>query len=145
MNIVIQRVTCAHVKTGTKEVAQIGRGLVLLVGFEIGDDMNLAVAPVKKILNFRIFDDAQEKMNLSVTDIRGDILVVPNFTLVADIRKGNRPSFDTSLPPHDAQHLFGHFVENLKLSGLNVQSGMFGEYMKIALTNDGPVTFSMKT
>ena len=143
MHIVIQRVKNARVITEDNEIAEIGKGLVLLVGFKKGDDGGSISQRVKKILNLRIFEDSSGKMNLSILDVGGDILVVSNFTLVADLRKGNRPSFDTSLPPQDAQILFEQFVSNLRLSGITVKTGAFGKQMIVSLANDGPVTFCL--
>ncbi len=141
MKVVIQRVKDAKVVSDNNEIAKIGKGLVLLVGFEKGDDISSISQKVKKILNFRIFEDSSGKMNLSVLDIRGDIVVVPNFTLIADLSRGNRPSFDGGLALKDAEVLFDQFVECIELSNLLVGRGKFGENMVVSLSNDGPVTF----
>jgi D-tyrosyl-tRNA(Tyr) deacylase len=144
MNIVIQRVTSAQVTINNKNTAVIGPGLVVLVGLENTDKEETLVLASQKILSMRIFEDAAGKMNLSVKDIAGALLIVPNFTLAADLRKGNRPSFDTSLNPQQARPLFEKLVAMFEQSALHVAAGSFGAAMKISLTNDGPVTFTLR-
>ncbi|MBU1862462.1 MAG: D-tyrosyl-tRNA(Tyr) deacylase [Candidatus Omnitrophica bacterium] len=141
MNIVIQRVSHAQVRCGKATHSEIDKGLVLLVGFGHEDDESLVSRMVKKIITLRIFDDEKGKMNVSVLDVAGEILLIPNFTLVADISKGNRPSFDSSLAPKKAGALFEQFITCLKASNVKVQSGIFGAHMAIDICNDGPVTF----
>jgi D-tyrosyl-tRNA(Tyr) deacylase len=144
MNIVIQRVTNAQVTINNKNTAVIGPGLLVLVGFENQDKEETLALASQKILSLRVFEDAAGKMNLSVKDIAGALLIVPNFTLAADLKKGNRPSFDTSLNPQQARPLFEKFVTLLAQNNLNVAAGSFGAAMKVSLTNDGPVTFMLR-
>ncbi len=140
MNIVIQRVIQAQVTVNDIKTASIGRGLVVLVGFENTDKEETLSLASQKILTIRIFEDNEGKMNLSVKDKAGALLIVPNFTLAADMRKGNRPSFDTALDPQAAGPLFEKLVAAFEQSGLSVAAGSFGASMKVSLTNDGPVT-----
>ncbi len=144
MNIVIQRVTNAQVTINDKNTAAIGPGLLVLVGFENTDKEETLALASQKILSMRIFEDAAGKMNLSIKDIAGALLIVPNFTLAADLKKGNRPSFDTSLDPQQARPLFEKLVACFAQSALNVKTGSFGAAMKVSLMNDGPVTFTLR-
>ncbi len=145
MRIIIQRVKEAKVEVRKKVVASIGKGLLLLVGFSPSDE-GLPGTPLwnkilKKIVNLRIFPDDEKKMNLSLLDIKGEILVVSQFTLYADIKKGNRPSFVQAAPPDIAVNLYERFIKDLKESySINVKSGIFGEEMFVHLCNWGPVT-----
>ena len=123
-------------------VAKGSKGLLLLAGVERGDDDNDAILMAEKILKMRIFEDESEKMNLSVTDISGDIVVVPNFTLLAAYRKGNRPDFMNSAPPAEAKRLLEFFASYLS-ERIHTECGVFGADMKVSLCNDGPVTISM--
>jgi D-aminoacyl-tRNA deacylase len=141
MKVVIQRVVNAQVTINDKTTAAIGAGLVVLVGFENADNEETISLASQKILTMRIFEDNDGKMNLSVKNVAGSLLIVPNFTLAADLRKGNRPSFDTSLNPQQARPLFEKLVALFGQSALNVAAGSFGAAMKISLTNNGPVTF----
>ena len=140
MRIVIQRVSEAEVKIDGKTTGKAGKGLLLLVGFAIDDSITDIEYLVEKVLNLRIFEDEKGKMNLSVLDINGDILSVSQFTLYGDIRKGRRPSFTQAAEPEKANSFYEKFNEELKESGLNIETGVFGGDMKVSLLNDGPVT-----
>ena len=143
MKIVIQRVSCASVRVERVIVGQIQQGLMLLVGVEEGDDKSDAEWLAKKILDLRIFSDSEGKMNLSVKDVSGDVLCISQFTLLAEYKKGNRPSFIKAARPEMAVDLFEYFKELIKNSGLKVESGIFGADMKVELLNNGPVTIVM--
>ena len=143
MKIVIQRVSCASVRVEGVIVGQIQQGLMLLVGMEEGDDKSDAEWLSKKILDLRIFSDSEGKMNLSVKDVSRDVLCISQFTLIAEYKKGNRPSFIKAAKPEKAIDLFEYFKELIKNSGLKVESGIFGADMKVELLNNGPVTIVM--
>jgi len=140
MRIVLQRVKEANVKVEGRVVAEIGRGLLLLVGFERGETPDLQKA-AEKCINLRIFEDEEGKMNKSLIECGYEVLVVPNFTLAGDIRKGRRPSFDSAEEPHRANSLFEEFFNILEKKGISVKKGIFGARMEIHLINEGPVTF----
>ncbi|MDH5036647.1 MULTISPECIES: D-aminoacyl-tRNA deacylase [Chryseobacterium] len=143
MKIVIQRVSEASVKVDGKIVGEIGKGLMLLVGIDENDEKPDADWLVQKVLNLRIFGDEDDKLNLSVKDISGEILCISQFTLIADYKKGNRPSFIKAAKPDKAVPLFDYFKEEITKSGLKTESGVFGADMKVSLINDGPVTIVM--
>ncbi|MBB4808230.1 D-tyrosyl-tRNA(Tyr) deacylase [Chryseobacterium defluvii] len=143
MKAVIQRVSEASVKVDGKTVGEISKGLMLLIGIDETDERTDADWLVQKILNLRIFADADEKLNLSVQDISGEILCISQFTLIADYKKGNRPSFIKAAKPAKAVPLFDYFKEEIAKSGLKTESGIFGADMKVSLINDGPVTIVM--
>lgn len=143
MKVVIQRVSESHVKVDGKIVGEIGKGLMLLVGIDENDEKHDADWLVQKILNLRIFGDDEGKLNLSVVDISGEILCISQFTLIADYKKGNRPSFIKAAKPDKAIPLFEYFKEEISKSGLKTESGIFGADMKVSLINDGPVTIVM--
>ncbi|GEN73552.1 D-aminoacyl-tRNA deacylase [Chryseobacterium lathyri] len=143
MKVVIQRVSEAHVKVDGKVVGEIKKGLMLLTGIDENDEKADAEWLVQKILNLRIFGDEDDKLNLSVKDISGEILCISQFTLIADYKKGNRPSFIKAAKPDKAIPLFDYFKEELAKSGLKTESGIFGADMKVSLINDGPVTIVM--
>ncbi|WP_347219529.1 D-aminoacyl-tRNA deacylase [Chryseobacterium sp.] len=143
MKIVIQRVSEASVKVDGKIVGEIEKGLMLLVGIDENDEKADADWLVQKILNLRIFGDEDDKLNLSVKDISGEILCISQFTLIADYKKGNRPSFIKAAKPDKAIPLFDYFKEEMAKSGLKTESGIFGADMKVSLINDGPVTIVM--
>lgn len=143
MRVVIQRVSEASVKVDGNIVGEIKHGLMLLVGVEENDQETDAEWLVQKILNLRIFGDENGKLNLSVTDIKGEILCISQFTLIADYKKGNRPSFIKAAKPEKAIPLFDFFKNELKKSDLKIESGVFGADMKVSLLNDGPVTILM--
>jgi len=144
MKIVIQRVKKASVKVGNKTVGRIGQGLLLLVGIEDKDRVRVENTS-EKILKLRIFGDENDKMNLSIQDVKGEILAVSQFTLLADCSGGNRPSFIKAAPPETAKPLFEKFVNELKKSGLKVETGVFGAKMEVELQNDGPVTIILES
>lgn len=143
MKIVIQRVTEANVKVEEKIVGEITKGLLLLIGIDEEDEKTDADWLVQKILNLRIFGDEEGKLNLSVTDISGEILCISQFTLIADYKKGNRPSFIKAAKADKAIPLFEYFKSEIAKSGLKTESGIFGADMKVSLLNDGPVTIVM--
>ncbi|AZA82014.1 D-tyrosyl-tRNA(Tyr) deacylase [Chryseobacterium lactis] len=143
MKIVVQRVSEAHVKVDGKIVGEIGKGLLLLVGVDENDEKTDVDWLVQKVLNLRIFGDEDDKLNLSVKDISGEILCISQFTLIADYKKGNRPSFIKAAKPDKAVPLFDYFKEEMAKSGLKTASGIFGADMKVSLINDGPVTIVM--
>lgn len=140
----MQRVASASVSVGAGEAARdagrIARGLLVLVGVELGDQISDAQYIAGKIHDLRIFEDAEEKMNRSVADVGGAVLVVSQFTLAGDCRKGRRPSFDRAAPPEIARPLYEEVVRELRTSGLPVQTGEFQASMQVSLVNDGPVT-----
>ncbi len=141
MRVVIQRVTDASVAINQQIVSIIGKGLLIFLGIEHEDTNEDILWLTNKICNLRIFNDEQKVMNLSVTDIHGQILVISQFTLHASTKKGNRPSYIKAARPEIAIPLYNDFIDAIrKQSGLNVQSGEFGADMKISLLNDGPVT-----
>jgi D-tyrosyl-tRNA(Tyr) deacylase len=136
----LQRVTRASVTIDGEVVGSIGRGLVVLVGVATGDSPNDVDYLVQKLVNLRIFADEAERFNLSALDIKAELLLVSQFTLLADTRKGRRPSFTEAAPPQQAEELFEHFVSEAKASGLKVATGRFQQYMQVEIHNDGPVT-----
>ncbi len=141
MIILLQRVLNSSCVVDGETVGSIGKGLLLLVCAERNDTKDGVRAAVQKVLKFRVFEDEAGKMNRSVKDIGGELLVVSQFTLSADTNSGNRPSFSPAAPPALAKELYEDFVEMIKESGLVVQTGIFGADMKVSLVNDGPVTF----
>lgn len=144
MKTVIQRVKKASVTIDEKLYSSIDNGLLILYGVEKNDTEDFSKYLCEKILKLRIFEDENQKMNLSVKDINGEILVVSQFTLAGDTRKGTRPSFDTAMPPKEAEIMYEDFVKMMKDSGLTVKTGVFGAMMDVALVNDGPVTFILE-
>jgi len=140
MKLVIQRVTQASVSVNQQTIAKIGPGLLILIGVGENDNLRTAQKAAEKILNLRIFADKNDKMNLSVLDISGEILIVPQFTLLADLGKGRRPYFGQAAPPKVGQKIIRNFVKALKKSSLDIKQGKFGAQMKVNLINDGPVT-----
>jgi len=140
MKALIQRVNRAEVYIKGKLYREIGKGILLLLGVEKGDTEQDVEYISKKVSHLRIFEDTIQKMNLSVIDIKGEILVVSQFTLAANCRKGNRPSFDRAEWPARAKELYIQFIDTLRQNGLRVKTGDFGTYMQVHLINDGPVT-----
>lgn len=140
MKIVIQRVLEASVSIDGKTEGKIGKGLLLLLGVGAEDTRELADKFLEKIIKLRIFEDAEGKTNLSLKDVEGELLVVSQFTLYADCRKGNRPSFINSAPPAMAEELYEYFLEQCREKLGKVEHGEFGADMKVALVNDGPFT-----
>ena len=140
MKALLQRVIRASVTVDGKIVGNIGPGLVALVGVSIGDSLKDVRYLAQKTAGLRIFSDADGKFNLSVQDIRGSVLAVSQFTLLADARKGRRPSFTDAAPPAPAEELFNAFVVELQTGGLKVETGRFRTHMLVEIHNDGPVT-----
>lgn len=140
MRAVVQRVVQAGVTVAGEKVAAIGVGLLVLLGIEQNDDQNDALYLAAKIAGLRIFEDTDGKMNLSVCDIKGEVLAVSQFTLLGDCRKGRRPGFSSAAPPEQAEPLCHRFVALLREQGVPVQTGVFRAEMAVDLVNDGPVT-----
>ncbi len=140
----IQRVTCARVEVENRAVAQIERGILALVGVEKQDTSASAKRLAQRIIQYRIFPDSAGKMNLSLRDIAGELLLVPQFTLPADTRKGTRPGFSSAAPPETGQRLFQELSDFARDAHGQVQTGVFGANMQVSLTNDGPVTFWLR-
>jgi D-tyrosyl-tRNA(Tyr) deacylase len=136
----LQRVTHAQVVVGDRTVGSIGAGLMILVCAERGDTESEADRLLERLLNYRVFSDAQGRMNLSLRETGGAMLLVPQFTLAADTRKGNRPSFTPAAPPDEGRRLFSYLIACARRAHAPVESGEFGADMKVSLTNDGPVT-----
>jgi D-tyrosyl-tRNA(Tyr) deacylase len=145
MRAVIQRVAEARVSVGEEIVSGIGRGLCILLGIGVNDSEKDAEFLASKIGDLRIFADEQGKMNRSVRDIHGELLVISQFTLYGDCRKGNRPSFSAAADPEPAKSLYDNFVQRLRQTELKVVTGEFRAHMKVALVNDGPVTLILET
>jgi D-tyrosyl-tRNA(Tyr) deacylase len=140
----IQRVSEARVEVDGKAVGEIGRGILALIGVERGDTQAQAERLVEKVLGYRIFPDAEGKMNLSLVHIKGELLAVPQFTLAADTKSGTRAGFSTAASPEEGAKLFDRFVSLSSQKHLNVKTGQFGAGMKVSLVNDGPVTFWLR-
>lgn len=144
MKAVIQRVKYAQVEVDNKMVGKINEGFLILLGVAPDDTKEKANAMVKKIIKLRIFEDENEKMNLSIQDIQGELLVVSQFTLYADCSGGNRPSFINAAKPDLANELYEYFVEECKKNIPVVQTGIFGAHMEVSLLNNGPVTIELE-
>lgn len=140
----IQRVSQASVHVAGHQIARIDKGIMLLLGIEQEDTHHKADKLLKKVLQYRIFTDTDGKMNLSLQQIQGDLLIVPQFTLPADTRKGNRPSFTKAAPPELGQSLFNYVCQQAQLQQNKFACGQFGADMQVGLVNDGPVTFWLK-
>jgi len=145
MKALLQRVTGASVSIEEETIGRIGRGLVVLVGVAVGDTEKDIEYLVNKLLNLRIFAEEEGRFNRSVRDIGGELLLVSQFTLLADTRKGRRPGFSDAASPEEASRLFGRFVEKTRASGLKVATGRFQAYMKVEINNDGPVTLMLNS
>lgn len=141
MKALLQRVSRASVEVEGTTVGAIGPGLLVLVGIEPQDDEAACARMLKRLLEYRVFADGEQRMNLSLQDVAGGLLLVSQFTLAADTRSGRRPSFSTAAPPAQGEHLFGHLVNLARDLHPEVQTGRFGADMQVSLTNDGPVTF----
>jgi D-tyrosyl-tRNA(Tyr) deacylase len=137
----LQRVSSANVAIEGRVVGAVERGLMVLVGVEPGDDETTADRLLQRLFGYRVFPDAGGRMNLSLKDIDGGLLLVPQFTLAADTRKGMRPGFSTAAPPEQGQRLFEYLCERAGAAHTQVATGVFGADMQVSLTNDGPVTF----
>ncbi len=140
----LQRVTEARVTVGGETVGAIGPGLVVLVGVERGDGEGEAERLVERLVGYRVFEDEAGKMNRSLADVGGALLLVPQFTLPADTKKGTRPSFTPAAPPRDGERLFDHVVACARSRCTSVETGRFGAHMQVSLVNDGPVTFTLR-
>ena len=141
----IQRVSSASVVIDYETVGKIDQGILLLLGVQKHDAMGSADKLLRKVLNYRMFSDPEGKMNLSLSDINGGLLIVSQFTLAADTKKGLRPSFSSAAPPEQAENLYNHFVSHASQQHLKVQNGRFGADMQVYLVNDGPVTFMLES
>jgi D-aminoacyl-tRNA deacylase len=144
VKVVLQRVSRAAVTVAGERVSEIDRGLLLLVGIAREDTGAQAEWLAEKVAGLRVFNDEEGRMNLSVADVAGAVLAVSQFTLLADARKGKRPSFVNAAPPEEAEPLFEHFCSRLRERGLEVGTGVFGAMMEVELVNDGPVTIVLE-
>lgn len=141
MKLVLQRVLSSSVSVGTEEISAIGRGYLLLVGIESDDDESVCKMLADKVAGLRVFEDQKGKMNFSINDINGEILIVSNFTICADCRKGKRPSFSNAKNSAEAKVLYDKFCDQVQINVLKkVKKGVFGADMKVKIINDGPVT-----
>lgn len=146
MKALVQRVDKASVHVDDVEISSIGKGLLILLGFHKNDDHSDAEYIIKKILGLRIFDDSDGVMNLSVMDTDGEILIVSQFTLYGDVKKGKRPSYSEAMKPDRAEPFYRNFLEKLEIaSGKNIGSGRFGAYMDVSLINSGPITIMIES
>ncbi len=144
MKALIQRVASSQVEVDGKTVGKIDKGLLVFLGLEKKDNELIADKMMSKIISYRVFPDENQKMNLSLKDIKGDVLIISQFTLAADTKNGTRAGFSTALPPIEAESLYDYFIGKIKESNLKIQSGIFGADMKVSLLNDGPVTFMLE-
>ena len=144
MKVLIQRVKEASVTINNELYSSINKGILALVGIEKGDTQEQVIKAAKKIVNLRIFLDENDKMNLSLLDVKGEMLIVSQFTLCGDCKKGTRPSFDRSAPPEIANELYEYFVKEVSNYGIKTKTGKFAAMMDVALINDGPVTFMIE-
>ena len=144
MKLVVQRVKQANVVVENRIVGQINKGFLVLFGAGLNDTKIEADYLLQKLLNLRVFEDEYDKMNLSIKDIGGELLIVSQFTLYADCKKGNRPSFINAAKPEEANELYEYFIEECKKREINVQKGIFGAHMEVSLLNDGPVTIILE-
>ena len=145
MIALIQRVNRAAVTVDSETVGAIGRGILALIGVQRGDTTASADRLLERVLTYRIFSDEQGKMNLSLRDIEGELLLVSQFTLAADTQKGTRAGFSTAAAPEEAKRLFDYFLDRARASHGTVAAGVFGADMQVSLVNDGPVTFWLET
>ena len=145
MIALIQRVTRADVQVDSQSVGAINRGILALIGVRRGDDTVAADRLLERVLTYRIFPDEQGKMNRSLRDIEGGLLLVPQFTLAADTQKGTRAGFSTAAAPDEASRLFAHLLDQARAAHGSVAAGVFGANMQVSLVNDGPVTFWLET
>ena len=144
MIALLQRVSQARVEVGAASVGQIDRGLLVFVCAERGDSETEADRLLERVLGYRVFADDEGKMNLSLREVRGGLLLVPQFTLAADTHKGMRPSFTPAAPPREGERLFDYFVARARGAYAAVETGRFGAHMQVSLTNDGPVTIWLR-
>ena len=145
MKALVQRVARASVSVNDKVVGKIGPGLVVFLGVAQGDSKEDAIYLANKVVNLRVFADESSKFSLSALDTKGQILIVSQFTLLADTRKGRRPDFTNAAPPDIAKELYEFFVEQVRAAGLKVETGMFQEHMLVEIHNDGPVTILLES
>ena len=145
MIAVIQRCSRANVKIGQNIVGQIRNGLVILLGVKKDDNEEDADFLVRKVSGLRIYNDSDEKLNLSIKDVDGSALVISQFTLCGDMKKGRRPSFIHAAPPKEGQRLYEYFISSLLKEGMSVESGEFGSMMDVELVNEGPATFILNS
>jgi D-tyrosyl-tRNA(Tyr) deacylase len=145
MKAVVQRVSQSSVRVDGETVGRIGKGLMVLLGVDRDDDRQAADSLAEKIPNLRIFEDENGKLNCSLRDVGGDMLVVSQFTLLGDCRKGRRPSFIRAAPPQKAHDLYAYFVEKVREKGIRVETGRFRTLMAVSLVNDGPVTLIVES
>ncbi len=145
MRALIQRVTHAKVEVDGQCIGEIDQGLLVFIGVEKDDRTEDADRLLKKVLAYRVFSDSEDKMNLSVTDVNGGLLLVSQFTLAANTQKGLRPSFSSAAPPQEGEALYNYFVDQAREQHTKVATGRFGADMKVQLLNDGPVTFLLET
>lgn len=145
MKVLIQRVTSGAVEVEGRQISSIGKGYVLLVGIYQEDTKEDVIKAVQKLVNLRIMSDEQDKMNRSLKDVNGEILLVSQFTLCADMTYGRRPSFIKAMEPESARNLYECMKEAIEKEGVRVQTGKFGYYMKVKIENDGPVTIMLDT
>ncbi|MEY3807740.1 MAG: hypothetical protein RI893_716 [Pseudomonadota bacterium] len=145
MITIIQRVSSANVTVNNQQIGAIDTGILALLAVEKADTEKEARRLLERILNYRIFADSDDRMNLSLRDINGGLLLVPQFTLAADTQKGNRPSFISAAPPEYGKELFNYLQQLAKQTYANVQFGQFGADMQVTLVNNGPVTFTLRT
>ena len=145
MIALIQRVTEARVAVDGETIGAINRGILAFVGVQKGDAHTDADRLLERVLGYRVFPDGEGRMNLSLRDIHGELLLVSQFTLAADTRAGTRPGFSTAAAPEEGRRLFDYLVNQARTSGLKVKTGRFGANMQVGLTNDGPVTFWLQT
>ncbi|MFZ1536873.1 MAG: D-aminoacyl-tRNA deacylase [Chromatiaceae bacterium] len=141
----LQRVTEARVEVANERVAAIDRGLLVLVGVQQGDDARRAERLLERLLGYRVFPDAKGRMNQNLVEVGGGLLLVPQFTLAADTRKGTRASFTAAAPPEEGRRLFDLLLETARARHSPVETGLFGADMQVSLVNDGPVTFWLET
>lgn len=144
MKLVVQRVANAKVEVDNKIIGKINKGFLVLLGVTHEDTKETADFLVSKLINLRVFTDENYKMNLSIKDIKGELLIVSQFTLYANCQKGNRPSFVEAAKPDKAKELYNYFINECKKENINVQTGEFGAHMQVSLLNDGPVTIILE-
>jgi D-tyrosyl-tRNA(Tyr) deacylase len=145
MIALIQRVARSDVQVDGQTVGAIGRGILALIGVRRDDEVPAVDRLLERLLSYRVFPDEQGKMNLSLRDIQGGLLLVPQFTLAADTHKGTRPGFSTAAPPDEAHRLFTYLLDQARTAHATVAAGVFGANMQVSLLNDGPVTFWLET
>jgi len=145
MIALIQRVSEAEVRVGSERVAAIGRGVLALIGVQRGDSAEAGARLLERVLSYRVFPDAAGRMNVSLREVGGGLLLVPQFTLAADTGKGTRAGFSTAAAPEEAQQLFAALLSRAQAAYAPVSAGVFGAYMQVSLVNDGPVTFLLTT